>query len=83
MNAALAYQKTQDLKDAKFGFDAFDDKQQDANKIVACDMSFIECFDLLNKQLEDLRHAKTRDELKARQTLLLAKQNLIKNFKSA
>lgn len=77
--SVLEYQKTQD---AKFGFDAFDDKQHDASKIVAYDLSFIECFDLLNKQLDDLRHANTKNEIMARHRLLIAKQNLIKNFKS-
>lgn len=77
--SVLAYQKNQ--KDNKFGFDAFDDEQQSNHKIVAQDMSFIEVFDELNRQLDELKECTSRDAMKAKQILLYAKANLIKNFK--
>jgi len=66
----------------QFGFDAFDDKEIATSlNYEAKDMSFIEVFDALNAEIEKLGTPKTKDQLKAKQTLLLAKANLIKNFK--
>jgi len=66
----------------QFGFDAFDDKEIATSfKYEAKDMSFIEVFDAVNAEIEKLGTPKTKDQLKAKQTLLLAKANLIKNFK--
>jgi hypothetical protein len=77
--SVLAYQKTE--KQTSFGFDAFDDGRETNHKIVAQDMSFIEVFDELNRQLDELKECTSRDALKAKQILLHAKANLIKNFK--
>ena len=66
----------------QFGFDAFDDKEiATPLKFEAKDMSFIEVFDALNQEIKKLGAPKTKDQLKAKQTLLIAKANLIKNFK--